>query len=168
MRRCVWKMETQGFFGKSVVLDGVLLGQTCERMLHWSRPRRKDVLLKQAHESTHEEGVFANNTHVLVCLTLHSWAAFVRDSVEGNVPKKKPKPKPKTKTKTKKLLVVCCGFLPLPRTWADGERDVSLGKACAEAGHVEDTWCLEGIKRLEQKQAELALLIELAVQCLFV
>ena len=34
--------------------------------------RREDALLKQAHEATHDEGLFANNTYVLVCLTLSS------------------------------------------------------------------------------------------------
>jgi hypothetical protein len=54
------------------------LRQTREGTFHWSRHRREDVLLKQAHERTRDEGFFANNTHVLVHLTLHSWTAFVR------------------------------------------------------------------------------------------
>ena len=38
---------------------------------------KEDVLLKQARERTRDEGLFANNTHILVILTWHSWAAFV-------------------------------------------------------------------------------------------
>jgi hypothetical protein len=38
---------------------------------------RKDVLLRQAHERTREEGFFASNMHVLVLLTMHR-VAFVR------------------------------------------------------------------------------------------
>jgi hypothetical protein len=30
----------------------------------WCRHRRKDVLLRQAHARTHDEGFFANNTHI--------------------------------------------------------------------------------------------------------
>jgi len=30
----------------------------------------EDVLLKQVHERARDESFFANNTHVLVCLTL--------------------------------------------------------------------------------------------------
>ena len=44
--------------------------QPQEGMFHCSRHRRKDVLLKQACERTRDEGVFANNTHGLFCLTL--------------------------------------------------------------------------------------------------
>ena len=69
------------------MLDGVLLGkthegtfvdtgkrlrQTREGRFRRNRHRRKDVLLKQARERTYNEGCFANNTHVLVCLTLRS------------------------------------------------------------------------------------------------
>jgi hypothetical protein len=78
-------VETQGFFGKSVELDGVCwrkhmkecspevdtnvkLGQTREGMFHWSRHRREDGLLEQTHERTCDEGFFADNTHVLVFL----------------------------------------------------------------------------------------------------
>jgi hypothetical protein len=34
--------------------------------------RRKDVLLKQAHERTHDERFFANKMHELVHLTFHN------------------------------------------------------------------------------------------------
>jgi hypothetical protein len=37
----------------------------------------EDVLLKQACERTRDEGFFAKDTQVLVCLTLCSPAAFV-------------------------------------------------------------------------------------------
>lgn len=47
------------------------------RVKEGSRRRREGTLLKQAHERTRDEGFFANNTHVLVSLTLHSRAAFV-------------------------------------------------------------------------------------------
>jgi hypothetical protein len=75
--------------------DGALLGQTwegtfhlsghrCERLrqtpqgtFHWSRHRRENVMLKQAYLRTHDEGFFAKVTHVLVHLTLPSWAVFV-------------------------------------------------------------------------------------------
>ena len=60
------------------MLDGVFLEQTCEGVFHWSRHRWKDVLLKHTCERTHDKGFFANNIHVLVRLTMHSWAAFVR------------------------------------------------------------------------------------------
>jgi hypothetical protein len=49
---------------------GEKLRQTCEGTFGWSRHRWKDVLLKQACERTRDEGVFANNTHGLFCLTL--------------------------------------------------------------------------------------------------
>ena len=52
--------------------------QICEGTFHWSRHRREDILLKQTHERTHDEGFFVNNTHVIVCHTLLSWVAFVR------------------------------------------------------------------------------------------
>jgi hypothetical protein len=38
---------------------------------------RKEFLLKQAHRRPHDEEFFTNNTHVLVCRTLQSWAALV-------------------------------------------------------------------------------------------
>lgn len=42
--------------------------------------------------------------------------------------------------------------------------------ACVEAKHVEDTWCLEGINRTQQTvtETELDLMVQLAVQCLWV
>jgi hypothetical protein len=58
-------------------VKGCLLKQTCAGTFHWSRHRWKDVLLKQACERTSDEEFLANNTHVLVHLTLHSWALFV-------------------------------------------------------------------------------------------
>jgi hypothetical protein len=54
------------------VLDGVLLEQTCEGTICLSRHRREDILLKQAREMTHDERFFANDTHVLIRLTLCS------------------------------------------------------------------------------------------------
>jgi len=78
------------------VLDGDFLGQTREGVFSWSEQkserlrqtyegtfryseadRKEDVLLKQTLERVCDEGFFANNTHVLVCLTLHSWATFI-------------------------------------------------------------------------------------------
>jgi hypothetical protein len=75
--------------------------------------------------------------------------------------------------RTKKPLVVCCSFLQLSQTWADGQSDVSSdrrtcwGKTCAETcggrvmfgGSITRTW-----KTL--RQAELDLRRELAVQWL--
>lgn len=86
------KWNTQG--SQESRLDGVLLWQTggmfpysghrCERlrltgegMFPSDRHRREDVLLKQAHERTRDEGDFAHNMHVLVRLTLHTRAVFV-------------------------------------------------------------------------------------------
>lgn len=86
------EMETQG--SQERRLDGVLLWQTggmfpysghrCERlrltgegMFPSDRHRREDVLLKQAHERTRDEGDFAHNMHVLVRLTLRTRAVFV-------------------------------------------------------------------------------------------
>jgi hypothetical protein len=43
---------------------GERLWQTCEGIFCSNRLRREDVLLKQTRERTHDEGVFANNTHV--------------------------------------------------------------------------------------------------------
>jgi hypothetical protein len=51
--------------------------QTCEGGLGSSRHRREDILRKQAHEKTHDEGFFPNDMHVLVCFTLHSYSPFV-------------------------------------------------------------------------------------------
>jgi hypothetical protein len=48
---------------------GERLKQTCEGMFLWSRHRREGVLLKQAHERRRDEGICANDMHVLVCLT---------------------------------------------------------------------------------------------------
>jgi hypothetical protein len=57
---------------------GERLKQTCKATFYWSSHRRKDVLLKQEHESTRDEGFFANNTHVIILLTLCIWDVFVR------------------------------------------------------------------------------------------
>jgi hypothetical protein len=51
---------------------GEILTQTCEGTFPEVDIKRKDVLLNPAHERTHDEGFFANNTDILVCLTLHS------------------------------------------------------------------------------------------------
>jgi hypothetical protein len=48
------------------------LRQTGEGTFHWSRHRREDVLFMQTCERTRDEGLFANDTHVLVHLALHS------------------------------------------------------------------------------------------------
>jgi hypothetical protein len=69
-----------------------------------------------------------------------------------------------------KLWVVCCSFLPIPRTWADWQSGVSWdrhmcwGETCG--GHI----FAGSIKRTQWTvmEAELGLLIELAVQCLLV
>ena len=67
---------------------GKRLRQTHEGMLHSSRHRREDVLLKQARKRTCDEGSFANNTHVLWS-ALHCIAElhFGGDSIERNTPK---------------------------------------------------------------------------------
>jgi hypothetical protein len=44
----------------------------------------QDVLLKQAHERTRDEGFFANNGHVSVRLTFRSLAAFLRTLLRQN------------------------------------------------------------------------------------
>lgn len=54
------------------VNTGERLRQTHEGTFGGSRHRRKDVLIKQACERTCDKGFFANNRHVLVCLTLCS------------------------------------------------------------------------------------------------
>ena len=51
---------------------GERLRQTPEGTFHCGRHRRENVLLKQAREGTRDEGFFANDTHVLVCLRMHS------------------------------------------------------------------------------------------------
>jgi hypothetical protein len=50
------------------VSDGVLLKQIREG----TEAQTQDVLLMQARERTRDDEFFANNTHVLVHLTLHS------------------------------------------------------------------------------------------------
>jgi hypothetical protein len=89
--------------------------------------------------------------HVLVCLTFCSWASIVET--------------PLKEMYQKKLLVVCCSFLPLPRTWADWQSNVSRGKThkgyVMFGGHIKRTWCTV-------MEAGLGLLIELDVQCLLV
>ena len=69
------------------MLDGVLLGkthegtfvdtgkrlrQTREGRFRRNRHRRKDVLLKQARERTHDGEFFTNDMHLLVYLIFHS------------------------------------------------------------------------------------------------
>ena len=70
----------------------------------------KNVLLEQAHERTHDEGFFAKDTHVLVCLT-----CMVALHLLGLHREKL----------ARELLVVCLRFLLLSRTLADWQRDVS-------------------------------------------
>jgi hypothetical protein len=82
--RALWKVGWMVFcWGKHMkeclaeVDTGERLRQTHEGRFHWSRHSREDILLKQAHERTHDKGFFANSTHVSVSLTLHSWTPFV-------------------------------------------------------------------------------------------
>jgi hypothetical protein len=72
--------------------------------------RREDVLLIWIYERTHDEGLYANNTHVLVHLTLHSWAAFFGT--------------PRTWADRMHVLM----------------QDLCWGKTQSEARHVEDTY----------------------------
>jgi len=83
------EVEMKGFFGKSVVSAGVLLGRTREWVFSWSRYRWKDVLLKQACGRTRDEGIFANNMHVLVCLTCVIKVYLSRLHRKRNAPKKR-------------------------------------------------------------------------------
>jgi hypothetical protein len=53
---------------------GERLRQTPEGMFHWSRHGREDALLKHVCERIRDEGFFASNPHVLIRLTLCSWA----------------------------------------------------------------------------------------------
>jgi hypothetical protein len=55
-----WAKYVKGRFPE--VDTGERLRQTREGTFHWSRRRREDVLPRQAHERTHDEGFFANNT----------------------------------------------------------------------------------------------------------
>jgi hypothetical protein len=130
---------------------GERLRQTPEGTFHWSRHRRKDILLKQARERTCDGGLFANDIRVLGCLTLQSWAPFVGTPLRET---------------HQKLLVVCCSFLLLLRTRTDWQSDVSWDRCTGWAGHVQDMWCLEAINRTQGTvaEAELGLLTELAVQ----
>jgi hypothetical protein len=81
-----------------------------------------------------------------------------------------------THTHTHKHLVMCCSFLLILQAPVDWQSDVSWdrctywGKTLEESRHMKDTWCFEGINRTQQTvmEAELGLLIELAVQCLWV
>jgi hypothetical protein len=91
----------------------LLMGQTHKGMFSWCRHRRGDVLLKQAHERTHEEGFFA--IAQMYWPTLH---CVVELHLSGCHREKF------TKKKKKKLLVVYCSFLLLLRTWADWQDDV--------------------------------------------
>jgi hypothetical protein len=128
------------------------LRQICEETVCCSRHRRKGVLLKQARVRTGGEGVSANNTHVLVRLTLHSWAAFVR-----------------TPGETHQKNFWCCAVVSwrFLRLWLIGRVTSAETDTHAEARHMEDVWCLEVINRTRWTvmEAELGLLIELAVQC---
>jgi hypothetical protein len=56
-------------FGKSVVMDGVLLGKHMKECFPEADTGER-IFLKQACERTHGEEFFANNTHVLVRLSL--------------------------------------------------------------------------------------------------
>jgi hypothetical protein len=65
-------------------LKGSLESQLCWIVFCWGKHvkeyfwhRWKDVLLKQARERPCDEGFFHNDMHVLVHLTLYSWAPFV-------------------------------------------------------------------------------------------
>jgi hypothetical protein len=114
---------------------GKRLRQIHEEIVCWSRQRRELVLRKQAHEKTCDERFFANCTHVLVHLTLHSWATFVR-TLYGEM--------------HEKILVIYLiyySLLLLPKTGWLAEW-CQLKQACAdEARHMEDLWCLEDINR---------------------
>ena len=61
MKECFCEVDT-----------GERLRQTCERMFHWSRYRKNDVLLKQEHERTGDQGFFTNRRHILVHPALSS------------------------------------------------------------------------------------------------
>jgi len=118
-----------------------LLEQIHEGTFHWSRHRREDVLLKQACERTRDERFFANDTHVLVLLTLCSWAAFV-----GRLWREMYQ-KPSG------------GVLH----FVAASKDMVWLDACAEVRtvlrqgvHVEDMWCLEGTNRSGRDRAWLA------------
>jgi hypothetical protein len=139
-----------------VVLDGVLLGQTwsvflkCtqvkaerlrqayEGMFSWSRHRRKDVLLKQACERI-RDGIFANNRHVLVCLTLHSWAAFVR-TPRRNLPKK-------TSSGVLWLAAVSCPFFGLRLIGSDVSSDRRMYWGKTRGRHMMFGIWLDGLWR---------------------
>jgi hypothetical protein len=61
---------------------GERLRQSREGTFSWSRHRTEDVLLKQAHERTHDEGILANDKHVLVYLILHLWGLHGKKSAQ--------------------------------------------------------------------------------------
>lgn len=64
-------------------LVGWMVALTHEGTFRWSSHRRKDIILKGAHERDCDEEFFANNMNVLVCLTLCSWPAFVQAAQQG-------------------------------------------------------------------------------------
>jgi hypothetical protein len=113
---------------------GVRLRQTHEGTFHWNRHRREDVLLKQAHESTHDAGVFANDMQVLVRLTLGSWAVFV------GTPKRETQQN-KTKQKTSG------GVLQFLATSSDSGwlTEWCQLRQTHVLRHTEDSWCLKGL-----------------------
>jgi hypothetical protein len=79
--RDLWKVGWMVFFRGKHMKDccinedtGERLKQTYEGTFSWSRHERKDVLLRKACERTHDEGFFANSTHVLISKTF-CWCA---------------------------------------------------------------------------------------------
>ena len=96
------------FWGKhmkecfSEVDTGERLRQIREGMFNWSRHRRESVLLKQAHERTHDEGLLADDT----CMSWFTLHCVVELHLLGLHREKH----------TKQLLVVCvvsCCFCKL-------------------------------------------------------
>jgi hypothetical protein len=118
---CTWSGNF-GFFGKSVVSDGTLLGQTHEdRGLKW-----KDILLKQASEETFLWSRRRWKGHMMrdsSIITLMCWSAllFVVELFLSGLHREK---------RTKKLLMVYWDFLPLPQTPADWQSDTANIDTC--------------------------------------
>jgi hypothetical protein len=81
------------------------------RNVAWSRHRQKDVLLKQAHERTHDEGLLSNDSHALVQLTgiveLHLLWLHKEKHIKKNFSRGS------------------CGFLLLLWTWTNWQSAVS-------------------------------------------
>lgn len=145
------EVQTLDFFGKSVVSDSVLLGQTCGGVFSWDGHRRKDVLLIK-RERPCDRGIYIwprPHKHgelqpwlALLCLSvLHWWHACTGSTYTAFLSSTGGDVLGRNAAET--VWWWSGGFLLLPWIWANWQSDVSWYRPCGVWGELwEDTWCL--------------------------